>query len=331
MGIQYLNRFMRDNCPKSINIISMSELSGKKIAIDTSIYLYRYNRGEDTLVENMYLMITLFKHYNIIPLFIFDGKPPAEKRALLIDRRKNKQAAETEYNLLQCQLKNSNENNKNNVNKKKIFARMNILKKQMSCISHDQIQKVKELIASCGANYYDAPGEADEFCCMLVLNNHAWACLSEDMDMFVYGAHRILRYMSLINHTFICYDTPGILEELKLTQKEFREISVLSGTDYNTQSNVKIDLYNALKLFKKYKKYNTDVDTSFYDWILINSIFTNENIEILKNIYTMFDLTEFNYNMKHFDKMTANGRVNQCELKKILEETNLINSYPICV
>ena len=45
----------------------------------------------------------------------------------------------------------------------------------------------------------------------------------------------------------------------------------------------------------------------------------------------MFDLTEFNYNMKHFDKMTANGRVNQCELKKILEETNLINSYPICV
>ena len=41
MGIKYLNRFLRENCKSSIKMISMDELSGKKIAIDISIYLFK--------------------------------------------------------------------------------------------------------------------------------------------------------------------------------------------------------------------------------------------------------------------------------------------------
>ena len=42
MGIKYLNRFLQENCKQSINKINLNELSGKKIVIDTSIYMYRY-------------------------------------------------------------------------------------------------------------------------------------------------------------------------------------------------------------------------------------------------------------------------------------------------
>ena len=81
MGIRYLNKYFREECKNSdaIKIISMTQLSGKKIAVDISIYLYKFV-SEDSLIENIYLMLAIFRHYNIIPLFVFDGKPPAGKQ-----------------------------------------------------------------------------------------------------------------------------------------------------------------------------------------------------------------------------------------------------------
>ena len=103
MGIKNLNSFIRLNCPKSIKCISVSELSGKKIAIDISIYLYKYE-GDGTLIENMYLLMAIMRFYNIIPIFIFDGKPPTEKKELLQKRKEDKITAETEYNILKGKL-----------------------------------------------------------------------------------------------------------------------------------------------------------------------------------------------------------------------------------
>jgi hypothetical protein len=59
--------------------MDMKELANKTIVIDISIYMYKY-QTDGTLIENIYLMLSLFKHYRIIPIFIFDGKPPIEKR-----------------------------------------------------------------------------------------------------------------------------------------------------------------------------------------------------------------------------------------------------------
>ena len=36
-------------------------------------------------------------------------------------------------------------------------------------------------------------GEADELCAKLVIKRYAYACLSEDMDLFVYGCNKIMR------------------------------------------------------------------------------------------------------------------------------------------
>ena len=95
MGIRNLNRFLREQCGDEIKLTPLSELSGKKIAIDVSIYLYKF-AADGTLVENMYLMLGLFRYYNIIPIFVFDGKPPAEKMDLLQKRRDNKLDARDE-------------------------------------------------------------------------------------------------------------------------------------------------------------------------------------------------------------------------------------------
>ena len=294
MGIRHLNKYLRDKCPESIRVLNTADLEGKRIAVDISIYLYKYE-GDNMLLENIYLMLSIFRHHNIIPIFIFDGKPPPEKKELLIKRKEDKQEAQKEYEKLQKSLENNDDFDDSE--KQEIVATMDQLKKQFIHINKDKIDSVKELIRAYGATYYDAPGEADELCALLVLKKKVWACLSEDMDLFVYGCTRVLRYFSLMNHNVVLYHMKGILAELSLNQQEFREICILSGTDYNinanTSLNVKggnsVNLHNTLKLFTKYKASDTK-NSTFYEWLQTNSEYISD-LDLLKKINTMFDLS----------------------------------------
>ena len=319
MGIRYLNSILRDSCPDSIRCISLTDLSGKKIAIDVSIYMYKYET-EDLLIENMYLLMAILRNYNIIPIFIFDGKAPTEKKELLDKRRSDKLVAENEYNQLKIKYNTAIDEDKQDLE-----SNMNRLKKQFVYMNKEKINIVKDLISSYGMQIYDAPGEADELCAMLVIKKKVWACMSEDMDLFVYGCTRVIRYFSLINHTAVLYYTKGILKELAMTQKEFREICVISGTDYNLNANftTKSSRYNTnininiiVKLFYKFKGSLTNMD--FYKWLDSNYI---NDYELLIKINKIFDLSCNHEHLQIFDKIkSSNGQINRTDLKLILEE-----------
>jgi len=331
MGIRHLNKHLREKCPDSIRVLNMADLEGKRIAIDISIYLYKYE-GDNMLLENMYLMLSIFRHHNIIPIFIFDGKPPPEKKELLIKRKEDKQEAQKEYEKLQKSLDNNNDFD--DTEKQEIVATMDQLKKQFIHINKDKIESVKDLIRAYGATYYDAPGEADELCALLVLKKKVWACLSEDMDLFVYGCPRVLRYFSLMNHSVVLYHMKGILEELSLNQPEFREICILSGTDYNINANTNagakggnsVNLHNTLKLFGKYKASNSSNSTTFYDWLQLNSEYISD-LELLKKINKMFDLSE-NTRSSKLDPFNSikilNGPIMTESIQDIMREEGFI-------
>jgi flap endonuclease-1 len=321
MGIRYLNRVLRSNCPNSVRCISLADLSGKKIAVDISIYMYKYET-EGLLIENIYLMLSIFRYYNIIPVFIFDGKPPAEKKELLQKRRSDRLDAENEYKQLKKQYE-ENSVTMDEDDKQELVSTMDQLKKQFIYINKTKIQNVKDLIISYGASYYDAPGEADELCAMLVIKKKVWACLTEDMDLFVYGCTRVLRYFSLLNHTAVLYYLKGILTDMSMTQKEFRELCVISGTDYNLNANgdnTNITLNNALKLFTRFKNTNSSTNTDFYRWLME----TENNIsdyELLNKINDIFDLKHKHENLDSFNKIKiSNSPINRDTLKQILEE-----------
>lgn len=324
MGIRYLNRFLKDNASSSINLCKLSELSGKKIAIDISIYMYKFV-SEGTLIENIYLMLSIFRHYNIIPIFVFDGKPPLEKRQLLQKRKQDKKEAEEEY----YKLKDSLQSNKDmdDSEKQEIIYNMDMLKKRFISINKNDIENVKILIRSCGATYYDAPGEADELCAMLTIRNKVWACLTEDMDMFVYGCTRVIRYLSLLNHTAVLYDVNGILNNLGITQKELREICVLSGTDYNLECrDTKNKLNDTLKIFKKYHKSKSSL--SFYEWLNETNKNYIKNYDLLKKIYDIFDLNTNHFGIKIFENIKiSNGPIINEEVKNILKTDGFL--FPV--
>ena len=89
MGLRGLNRFLRANCQSNIRQVSLWELKGKTVVVDASIYMYRF-QGDGGLIEGMYQMIGLLLHNGITPIFVFDGRPPPEKRELLEKRKQDK-------------------------------------------------------------------------------------------------------------------------------------------------------------------------------------------------------------------------------------------------
>ena len=320
MGIKHLNRFLREEAQHCIKFISLAELSGKKIAVDISIYMYKY-ASEGTLLENMYLILSTLRHYEIVPVFIFDGKPPPEKKELLQKRKEDKQEAEKEYNQLKKQLENKTIDD---VEKQEVINNMDLLKKKFIHIGKNEIDSVKRLIRAYGATYYDAPGEADELCASLVIKNKVWACLSEDMDMFVYGCNRVLRYLSLLNKTVVLYDTKDILNSLGITQKELREICVISGTDYNYNENKTDDnskkassLYKTLAYFKKYHKEKSEM--GFYPWLRENTDYI-QDYENLLNIYNLFELNQEHTNLTIFENIKIiNGPILKEDIRNIIK------------
>lgn len=318
MGIRNLNRYLRDNCTKSIRCINGSELYCKKIVVDISIYLYKYE-AENALLENMYVMLSIFRYYNIIPIFIFDGKPPPEKKALLKKRKQDKEDAQKDYDKLKIQLETKEEDD----DKNSIIADMEQLKKQIVHINRDKIEMVKSLIRAYGATYYDAPGEADELCALLVIKKKVWACLSEDMDLFVYGCTRVLRYFSLIEHTFVLYHTKGIYDELNMTQTEFKEICVLSGTDYNINANGNNKIVNLDLTISYFKKFKVSNEVNFYDWLIKNTDYIND-VEYLNKINKMFSLESEDVKIDMFKKKVVNGSIRQDEIEDIMKKEDFI-------
>ena len=78
MGIRHLLKVIEKYVSNYKKTISFTQLNGKKVAIDTSIYMYQY-LTKNALFDEFYLMIQLFLDAGIIPIFIFEGRPHHHK------------------------------------------------------------------------------------------------------------------------------------------------------------------------------------------------------------------------------------------------------------
>jgi len=312
MGIRNLNKYLKKNCKKSINNVHLRELENKTIVIDTSIYLYRFIT-EDALMENIYKMITILLKYNIEPIFVFDGKPPNEKKETIIQRKNDREIARNQYKELEQKMNNNIDTTEN----KNLLKEMNILKRQIVSIKKKDICNVKELLNSFGVKYINSDGEADELCAYLVNNNEGWGCLSDDTDMFVYGCKYVLRELNLINNTVYVYNTDSILNELDITENDFKDILILSSTEYD--NNINIKLFDIISIYQKYKSEKYKYVYSFYIWLLKKTNYI-KNYELLLNTYKLY--TNSKYNMENIQINTSEKNLSQ--LQNIMSKEGFI-------
>lgn len=293
------------NCQNSLKKLFLKDLKDKVIVVDTSIYLYRF-KSDNILIKGFYDLITKFKLNNIIPIFIFDGKPINEKNSLLQIRKNNKLKAKNEYFKLKSKIKNTN-------NEESIKLNKELLKLEKKCISitKQDIFNVKCLLRHMNIYYYNAPFESDSICAKFVINNIAYACLSDDMDLFVYGCTRVLRNLNVSNSSVVLYDYIKILKSLKINDNNFKKMCILSGTDYNINNN-NVPLYKGYKLYKMYKYSNYK---SYTKWLFDNNIINDKNC--INNVINIFNIQDLN--MEKYTRIYSNKNNNEEDLKIFLK------------
>jgi len=241
--------------------------------------MYRF-AGENALLENMYLMASLFRHYDIHAVFVFDGVPPPQKTELIESRRQKKDQAKHQYDIVADQLKQRKRTEYYNSEIAELEETMTQLRKKFARLRDCDVENVKELLISFGFAIIDAEGEADVLCAKLAIKKRVYACLSDDTDMFVYGCPIVLRHISLLNNSVVSYNMTDILTELGLNQQEFKMMCVANGTDYDAPAppattvavadNRIFQMYSLLIEFKhlspkEQKKYQDG--GGFYDWL----------------------------------------------------------------
>jgi 5'-3' exonuclease len=268
------------------------------------------------------LFLSIFKYYCIVPVFIFDGKPPAEKTALLKRRYCEKRDAQTEYAQLESVLQTLSDPNEID----ELMQKMNNLKKKMLRVTYYHIDQVVELIKAFGFEYYFAPQEADQLCAYLTITKNTYAVLSDDMDLLVAGCPFVIRNMSLANHDAILYDTSLILNDLQITLPEFREIIVVSGTDYDVNNTNTINIRKSFEYYKKYKENMVMMQScscNFYNWLIEEGIIQTTDFDKICNL---FDITYYANDMREFLKINIieKTKMSVSQIKTIMRKYKFI-------
>ena len=261
MGIHGLTKLIQSKSPDSIETVSLYKLQGKKVAIDTSIFLYRgltnirnngdYLKNKDGKVISHIIGIInktiQYVELGITPIYIFDGKPPIEKKAV-IDKR-NKKAQESKLLV---------ENSTNKEDK---------LKHEKNTIraKPHHFNDIRELLKLMGISYIDADGEAEVYASELCRIGYVDYVVTDDLDVLPSGCPNMIR--SCLDRSIKRSDVVSIinlskvLDGLKVDMNSFIDMCILCGCDY-CPTIPKVGTVRALKNIQEYKTIESYLEKS---------------------------------------------------------------------
>lgn len=263
MGIKSLNKFLAQHLTNSncVRTIPVASLKDKVLAIDASIYLYKFICAIKNTCTDIYspdgqvtthIQAILTKLFSLLkrkikPIFIFDGKPPDAKKEIMAVRTEKKTAAKNQIEEIRKRihelgiiLKTQPETAEEVEQYKNLFAefmdartRLKKILKQSAGFTTCQSDQCKQLLDLIGIPYVNSLQEADAQCAHLVKSGVAYAVVSEDMDILTFGSHHLITGLSA-KDTCKIYDLNLILEDLNITYDQFIDICILLGCDYTT-------------------------------------------------------------------------------------------------
>ena len=305
MGIKSLTKLLKDNTNNSINNIELYKLSNKTVAIDASLFIYKSLMAINTPnshILGIYNKTILYLSLNITPIYIFDGKPPEEKRILLNERNMKVDAAKK---LLE------NSNNDTDINK---------YKKRTIRLNSTHVNDIKQLLNVMGVSYihYDI-GEAEGIASELCRINYVDYVITEDMDTLAFGCNKLVRSCidkSIKRKDIISiFSLEKILTDLNLSNDQFIELCILCGCDY-CSTIPKIGVVKSLDIIKKYKTIDNFIQSE-------NPILPNDYQKKYKSSIKIFNSYKGMFNQK----ININtSTINIPELQIFLEKKCNLNS-----
>ncbi|XP_044309294.1 probable flap endonuclease 1 homolog isoform X3 [Varanus komodoensis] len=186
---------------------------GQVVALDASVVICQFcsampkivNRhGQDiSALQGLFYRTLHLLENGIKPVFVFDGKPPDLKQAVLAKRALA-----------------------SGVRKGAADPAAGDRKQQL--LRHD----LETLLRYLGVPSVQAPAEAEATCAALVKSGHAWCTATEDLDALPFGSLRLLRHLNTKSGDLEEIALPEVLQKLRLTQEQFVDLCILLGCDY---------------------------------------------------------------------------------------------------
>jgi flap endonuclease-1 len=285
MGIKGLTQLIKKNSPGSIQHNALYTMKDKRVAIDTSIFLYKslmnvrskgdYLRNTDgkvvSHIQGLYYKTNQLLTLGITPVYIFDGKPPQEKRDCI-----NARVKKSEENKVKMENTTDSEEKK-------------VLEKGTIRIKKEYIDDLKHLFTLMGVSYIHANGEAEAYASELCRLGFVDAVMTEDMDTLSYGCPLMIRGCidkSIKRSDVVTvFDFKKIIEDLKLTHDEFIDMCILCGCDY-CPTIPKVGPIRALKYIQKYKTIENLIESG--EKIDISDEFKNKYVAS-RGLFKVFD------------------------------------------
>lgn len=247
-------------------IIRLEELRRKSLAVDANNFLYQFlalirlpngmllrdSSGNVTshLIGLMFRSTRLLHEYGINLVFVFDGKPLKMKKREIIERRKLREKATREW-------KKALEAGDYATAFSKAVMTSRLTKRMMD--------DAKQLLELLGIPFVQAPSEAEAQAAYMASEGYVWAVNSKDYDSLLFGAPRLVRFLTLTGKKFLpskgvfrplkpeLIDLRKFLSRYKINRNQLIDLAILVGTDFN-QGVKGIGPKSALKLLKKHGK-----------------------------------------------------------------------------
>lgn len=300
MGIKSLSKFLHDKYPELFEEIHISEYHFKRVAIDTSLYLYHHKAtcGDFWLGAFIKLVATL-RENELHCFFSYDTSCPPEKEAERQERKESriktevrvcdleqaletlKETGEIDPILLEFQKKRKIpppsmlRPSQTGLNVKAIELEVAKMRKHIFSITKEDFDTTKQLFKILDVPYADAPMEAETLCADLCIQGKVEAVLSEDTDVLAYGAPVFLTKINTKDGTCVRIKYADVLEKLEMTPDMFLDFCIMCGTDYN-KNIPKVGPANAYKLILKYGDIETVGKETNHDISILNHVRVRE-------------------------------------------------------
>ena len=243
MGIQGFFQAVRDKAPDAIELLDDTvSWRGRRLGIDAPVLLFRARAATSSpwaylsyIVEHL----AWARGLGILPLFVFDGQKPFEKRDEDLRRQAHRAHQEEERKLWETRLARAEEWDTIEACRMKIerHARASVV------IGREEKVWVQRLLDSCGLPWCTAPTEAEAFLTALQLAGYIDDIVTEDSDAIICGASSIVRNFwglraaeaaSILSPALFPQriHTVAILRAMHVDASGLRVAAVLAGCDF---------------------------------------------------------------------------------------------------
>jgi flap endonuclease-1 len=226
--------------------LALDDLRGRTLAVDGQAELYQFlalirlrdgtplrdSKGRITshLSGLFYRTTRLISDHDVRLVFVFDGVPPPRKKTEIDRRRKVRERYENEH----AEALRAGD-----------LATAYSKATMTSRLTREMAAEARDLLRLMGIPTVQAPSEAEAQAAHMAATSRVWAAASKDYDALLFGAPRIVRFLTISGREFLpsrgesrpivpeLLDLEQLLAGWRITREQLVDLAVLVGTDFN--------------------------------------------------------------------------------------------------